>query len=226
MLIARIVMRKRVTTSALAEFLEGFSFVFIPGCLMLFADDNFGGLDVLADTGASWNGPGGFPRQTYNFDVFRPVAGGDGILVPRAGHGVSLKDVESDQSTTGNQHPRGAVASSAHKLFQHWVEPIRNRTAIPIDNAETVALDVSDQLGLPDLLRQRVHGRAIDFIQLAIIGQGSKAASADKIKRAHGCRGHAEQPGGDQHFEERKAPFEFLPQLNTHNSESRLSRYR
>src|SRR5882724_11458794 len=146
MLMARIVIRKSVTTSALPEFWEGFSFVFITVCSMLFADNDFGGLDVLTDTRPSRNRPGCFPGQPDNFDVFGPIAGRDGILIPGAGNSVSLKDVELDQSTTGNQHPGAAIAGRADKLLQGRVEPIGNRHAIPIDHAETVALHVGDQL--------------------------------------------------------------------------------
>src|SRR2546426_2277127 len=147
MLIARIVTRNNVTTSALAVFWEGFSFVFISGCLMLFADDDFGRLDVLTDAGSSRNGSRGFPGQPDYFDELRPVVGCGGILIPGAGNSVSLKDVELDQRATGNQHPRAAVAGRAYKLLQVGVEPISNRHSIPIDHAETVSLDVFDQLG-------------------------------------------------------------------------------
>src|SRR5438876_7720804 len=226
MLTARMVIRNSVTSSALAQFWEGFSSVFISGCSMLFADDAFGGLDVLADTRPAGNGSGSFPREPDDFDVLRPIIGCDGILIPGAGNGVSLKDIELDQSATGNQNSGAAIAGRADKLLQRRIEPVGNRNTIPIDNAETVALDVGDQLGLPNLFRQGVHGRAIDLVQFGVIGQGSKAASAHQVKGAYGRRGHAEQSGGDQHFEDRKSPFEFLPQPNRHNSESHLSRYR
>src|SRR6266852_4664735 len=142
MLSARMVIRNSVTSSALAQFWEGFSFVFISGCSMLFADDDFGGLDVLTDAGSSRNGSRGFPGQPDYFHELRPVVGCGGILIPGAGNSVSLKNVELDQRATGNQHLRGAVAGRAYKLLQVRVEPIRNRHAISIDHAETVALDV------------------------------------------------------------------------------------
>src|SRR5439155_3974241 len=113
MLTARMVIRNSVTSSALAQFWEGFSFVFISGCSMLFADDDFGGLDVLADTRPARNGSGSFPGQPDDFDVFRPIVGRGGILIPCAGNGVPLKDVELDQCATGNQHSGAAVAGRA-----------------------------------------------------------------------------------------------------------------
>src|SRR5438067_588368 len=133
MLTARMVIRNSVTNSALPEFWDGFSFVFISGCSMLFADDDFRGLDVLADTRPSWNGSGSFPREPDDFDVLRPIVSRGGILIPCAGNGVSLKDVELDQCATGNQHSGAAVAGRAYKLLQRRIEPIGNRKAVPID---------------------------------------------------------------------------------------------
>src|SRR6266700_1151027 len=121
MLSARMVIRNSETSSALAQFWEGFSFVFISGCSMLFADDDFGRLDVLADTRPSRNGSGSFPGQPDDFDVLRPIVGCGGILIPGAGNGVPLKNIELDQCATGNQHSGGAVAGRAYKLLQSGI---------------------------------------------------------------------------------------------------------
>src|SRR5882672_4957713 len=133
MLTARMVIMKSVTNSALPEFWDGFSFVFISECSMLFADDDFGGLDVLADTRPARNGSGSFPGQPDDFDVLRPIVGRGGILIPGAGNGVPLKDIELDQCATGDQHPGAAVAGRAYELLLLRIEPIGNRNAVSID---------------------------------------------------------------------------------------------
>src|SRR5437867_12373248 len=108
MLRARTIIRLIATRRALAVWRrEGFSFVFI--ILVLLADDDLGGLDVLADSGPPRYRSVGFPGQPDYLDVFRPIVGGHGILVPGASDIVSLIDIEIEQTAVGNQNLRGAV---------------------------------------------------------------------------------------------------------------------
>src|ERR1043165_4849741 len=114
MLRARTVITLIATSRALAvRRREGFSFVFI--FLVLLADDDLGGLDVLADSRPPRHGSVGFPGQPDYLDVFRPIVSGHGILVPGASDIVSLIDIEVEKTAVGNQHLRSAVGGGSNE---------------------------------------------------------------------------------------------------------------
>src|ERR1035437_4912410 len=64
-----------VTSRALAiclTFCDSFSFISLLA-ILLFADDDAGGLDILAVDDAAGEAHGGFPGQLEDFDGIRPV---------------------------------------------------------------------------------------------------------------------------------------------------------
>src|SRR6266478_5091168 len=146
---------------------------------MLLADNDFGGLDVFADSGSQWHFTGSFPGKLEYLYVLGPVVGCHRILIPGSGDVVSLKNGERNQIAIGYEDFGVAIAGRPYELLECAIEPVSDGCSIPIDQTETVSLDVGHQPGLPDFPGQSIHRRAVDLVQVSVSCHGSEASRAE-----------------------------------------------